>query len=126
MTLLKLGARMTRFSLNYLTLSSPKPLKFTKANFLKKSAVVAGCFWLTGCSSPTLHSDLKPDPHVLQRKWTLSTHGPFQAGDHGYEYSNPLIIENTLVFGNRSVGLVSLYPGINQQRWALPIPGGVI
>ncbi len=47
-------------------------------------------------------------------------------GDHGTEYSNPVIVENTLVFGNRSVGLVSLYPSLNQQRWALPIQGGVV
>ena len=33
---------------------------------------------------------------------------------------------NTLVFGNRSVGLVALYPAINQQRWVLPIHGGVV
>ena len=36
------------------------------------------------------------------------------------------MVENTLVFGNRSIGLVSIYPSINQQRWVLPIPGGVI
>jgi hypothetical protein len=69
---------------------------------------------------------LKDDPKILIRKWTLSTHGPFEMGDHGTEYSNPVVVENTLVFGNRSVGLVSLYPSLNQQRWVLPIRGGVV
>jgi outer membrane protein assembly factor BamB len=73
-----------------------------------------------------VHSDLHDDNRVLVRRWTLPTHGPFEAGDHGTEYSNPVVIENTLVFGNRSVGLVSLYPKINQQRWVLPIRGGVV
>ena len=79
----------------------------------------------SGCSGRNIHPDLKEDLHVLHRKWTLSTHGPFEAGDHGTEYSNPMISDNTLVFGNRSVGLVSLYPGVNQQRWVLPIKNGV-
>jgi outer membrane protein assembly factor BamB len=47
-------------------------------------------------------------------------------GDRGTEFSNPIIAENTLVFGNRSVGLISLYPKMNQQRWVLPIRGGVV
>lgn len=79
-----------------------------------------------GCSGHNLHPELKEDHHILVRKWTLSTHGPFDAGDHGTEYSNPVLVENTLVFGNRSVGLVSLYPTLNQQRWVLPIKGGVV
>lgn len=80
----------------------------------------------SGCSGPNIHRDLRDDPKVLVRKWTLSTHGPLDMGDHGYEYSNPVVIDNTLVFGNRSVGIISLYPGINQQRWVLPIDGGVV
>lgn len=60
------------------------------------------------------------------RKWTLPTHEQFEAGDRGAEYSNPVLVENTLVFGNQSVGLIALYPMINQQRWVLPVPGGVV
>lgn len=48
------------------------------------------------------------------------------AGDHGTEYSNPVVHENNLVFGNRSVGLISIYPTMNVQRWVLPIRGGVV
>lgn len=81
---------------------------------------------LPGCAGRNLHSELGSDPDILVRKWTLPTHGEFQAGDHGTEYSNPVLFENTLVFGNRSVGLISLYPTINAQRWVLPIPGGVV
>src|SRR5258708_4458488 len=83
-------------------------------------------FLAVGCSGRNIHPELKEDPHILLRKWTLPTHGTFDAGDHGTEYSNPVVVDNTLVFGNRSVGLVSIYPGINQQRWVLPIRGGVV
>ena len=79
-----------------------------------------------GCSGPTLHSDLKEDPQILLRKWTFSTHGSFEAGDHGAEYSNPVVVGNTLVFGSRSMGLTTLYPALKQQKWNLPIPGGVV
>lgn len=82
---------------------------------------------LLGCSGRNIHKDLTDDSKILVRKWTLQTHGPFDAGDRGLgEYSNPILVDNTLVFGNRSVGLVALYPTINQQRWVLPIPGGVV
>lgn len=81
----------------------------------------------SGCTGRNIHRDLTDDSKILVRKWTLQTHGPFDAGDRGNgEYSNPVLVENTLVFGNRSVGLVALYPTINQQRWVLPIPGGVV
>jgi len=79
-----------------------------------------------GCSGPQLHPELKDDPKILVRKGTFTTHGLFEIGDHGFEYSNPVLIENTLVFGNRGIGLVSIYPHVNQTRWTLPIKGGVI
>ena len=63
---------------------------------------------------------------MLLRRWTLPTRASFNAGDHGTEYSNPVVVDNTLVFGNRSVGLISLYPALNQKRWVLPINGGVV
>ncbi|MGK5083790.1 PQQ-binding-like beta-propeller repeat protein [Bdellovibrionota bacterium FG-1] len=79
------------------------------------------------CTGRNIHSDLKDNPQVLVRKWTLQTHPAFEAGDRGSgEYSNPVLVENTLVFGSRSVGLIALYPNLNQQRWVLPIKGGVI
>ncbi|MGK5090109.1 PQQ-binding-like beta-propeller repeat protein [Bdellovibrionota bacterium FG-2] len=78
------------------------------------------------CTGRNIHSDLTADSKLLVRKWTLSTHGAFEAGDHGTEYSNPVMVENTLIFGNRSVGVIALYPTLNQQRWVLPIPGGVV
>ena len=81
---------------------------------------------VTGCSGRNIHRELKDDSKILVRNWTLPTHGPYMAGDHGTEYSNPIIVENTLIFGNRSVGLTAIYPTINQQRWTLPIKGGVV
>lgn len=81
---------------------------------------------VSACSGRNIHSDLKDDPSVLVRQWTMATHGAFDAGDRGTEYSNPVLHENTLLFGNQSTGLVSLYPGLMQTRWVLPIPGGVV
>ncbi len=81
---------------------------------------------LSGCSGQQLHSDLFNDSTVMVRKWTLQTHGPFETGDHGTEYSNPVMSQNTLIFGNRTVGLIALYPKINQQRWTFQVSGGVV
>lgn len=98
---------------------------------LRSAAVgwVGALLWmapLAGCSGRNIHPDLKADPEILVREWTLPTRELFQAGDHGNEYSNPIVVENTLIFGNQSIGLVALYPTINQQRWFLPIPNGVM
>ena len=79
-----------------------------------------------GCSGRNIHKDLTADTHILVRDWTMATHGPFEAGDHGAEFSNPILADNTLVFGNRSVGLIAIYPALDQTRWVLPINGGVI
>lgn len=81
---------------------------------------------MTGCSGPQIHQDLGPDSEVMTRSWTRSTRDSFFAGDHGNEFSNPVLSDNTLIFGNQSVGLVSVYPKSNQQRWILPIKGGVL
>src|SRR4051794_1176417 len=98
--------------------------------FLIVCLLAAGLF--QACSGRNLHPELYDDEHVMQRGWTLRTRTNFEAGDRGSEYSNPVLVppngpaKGTLVFGNQSVGLVSLYPGLNQQRWVLPIPGGVV
>ncbi len=80
---------------------------------------------MSGCSGRNVHRELRDDPKVMVRDWTLPTHGPFDAGDRGTEYSNPVLVDNALIFGNQSIGLISLYPLLNQQRWVLPIKGGV-
>jgi outer membrane protein assembly factor BamB len=120
-------------SLNFPTPKLPKLPKASRAFFSKLiplarvSALVALSVWVSACCGRNIHKDLSDDTNILVRKWTLQTHGPFDAGDHGVgEYSNPVLVDNTLIFGNQSVGLVALYPKINQQRWVLPIPGGVI
>ncbi len=79
-----------------------------------------------GCSGRDIHKNLTDTPEVLIRREVFQTHGPFEAGDRGTEYSNPIVVDNTLVFGNQSVGLVALYPTLNQERWVLPIPHGVM
>lgn len=80
----------------------------------------------TGCSGRQIHPELRPDPSILIRKWALQTHGLYHLGERGVEFSNPLVYENSLIFGNQSVGLLSLYPTLNQKRWVLPIAGGVV
>ncbi len=109
----------------------PKLLKLSSNNgvFLSMSCMAAAAavalVLLSGCSGRNIHKDLKPDPKVMVRKWTLATHGQFAAGDHGVEFSNPVLVDNTLVFGTMTTGLISIYPQLNQQRWVLPLKGGV-
>ncbi|OFZ21729.1 MAG: hypothetical protein A2X94_15695 [Bdellovibrionales bacterium GWB1_55_8] len=81
-----------------------------------------------GCSGRNIHSDLGDDSAVLRRLWTRPAYEYFgdvpNASSHGAEYSNPVLVENTLIVGTRA-GLISIYPSLNQQRWVLPIPNGV-
>ncbi|MFZ9595815.1 MAG: PQQ-binding-like beta-propeller repeat protein [Bdellovibrionia bacterium] len=62
----------------------------------------------------------------MTRKWTLSTTQPFMGSSPGVDFSNPVLSEDTLIFGNRTEGLTALYPSINQKRWSLPLHGGVV
>ena len=84
------------------------------------------CIFLQGCAGKNIHPNLKPDTQVLVRLWTLQTHTVFEAGDRGTEFSNPIKDDHALVFGSQSMGLVSMYPGLVQTRWVLPISKGVI
>ncbi len=88
---------------------------------------VPGCLFplVMACSGADVHRDVEANPEVMVRKWTLPTHGPFEAGERGAEYSNAVVHENTLIFGSESVGVIAIYPTINQVRWVLPIEGGV-
>lgn len=95
--------------------------------------VSAACFALvagvSGCSSRNIHPELEADKSVLVRKWTLPTNPMFgqgEAGDRGTEYSNAILVENTLIFGSRNSGLVAIYPKMMEVRWSLPIKGGVV
>ena len=81
---------------------------------------------LGGCAGKNINSDLHEDPNILTREWTLPTQTfSGDSGDRGYEYSNPVPWDNTLLFGSRGLGLVSLYPSLLLKRWALPIRGGI-
>ncbi len=81
---------------------------------------------LLGCAGRDLHSDLFADPLVLVRQWTRATKTQWKAGERGAEFSNPVFFENTLIFGNQSEGVMSIYPGLNQVRWKLKIKNGVM
>ncbi len=87
--------------------------------------LVAAIALLTSCSGRNLNSDLSESTEVLVRQWTMQTRAGGDAGDRGFEYSNPALWDGTLLFGNQGIGLVSLYPSHQLKRWALPIPGGV-
>lgn len=62
----------------------------------------------------------------MVRRWSVQTQEVYEAGNRGAEYSNPVLIENTLLFGSSGAGLVSMYPKINARRWALPVKNGVM
>ena len=82
---------------------------------------------LASCSGRNIHPELTEDQAVLQRQWTFDTfRGAREAGVPGAEYSNPLLLEDTLVLGTQSTGLIALYPTLAQTRWVLPIAGGVV
>lgn len=80
---------------------------------------------LSACGGRNLHKELTDDSSVLVRQWTLSTRDASQAR-RAVEFSHPVLWENTLIFGNQSVGLIAIYPGMQIRRWTLPISGGVI
>ena len=82
-------------------------------------------FVLTACGGPDIHKGVTDNPEILVRQWAFPTHPPFDAGDRGTEYSNPVIVDNTIVFGNQSIGLVALYPALEQTRWVFPVHHGV-
>lgn len=96
--------------------------------FRRLSFLVIGGLSILGmaCSGRVLHPELRDTPRVLVRQWTLPTHGPYEAGDHGYEFSNPVEWEGTLIFGNHSTGISSIYPGWSRSRWKLSIKNGVV
>ncbi|MBU6375094.1 MAG: PQQ-binding-like beta-propeller repeat protein [Bdellovibrionales bacterium] len=86
-------------------------------------------FLLVGaCSGPQVYRDFQAEKPVLTRQWSMSTRArETLAGERGVEFSNPLLWENTLLFGTSEAGLVALYPGMGGQiRWVLPVSGGVI
>ncbi len=99
-------------------------IQIRKAVGILVLTILAGAL---SCAGRNVHKGANDRPEVMVRKWTLSTRSNVaEMGDRGTEYSNPVVRDNTLVFGNRSIGLISVYPGIQQQRWVLPVPKGVI
>lgn len=81
---------------------------------------------LVGCAGRNIHRELPMDTKVLTRGWTYPTHGRFDANDRGFEYSGSVIYDNTLIFGNSTQGVTSLYPGLLRVRWNFPVQNGVI
>ncbi len=102
----------------------------SRLSFLKASSAALCLVSLLGwgCAGRDIHRGLKEDNEILVRQWSLPTRDitRLQAGDRPNEFSNAVLHQDTLIFGNQAVGLVALYPTINQQRWVLPIPNGVV
>jgi len=92
-----------------------------------KIARALGVSLLAGCAGTNLYPSHFAKP-VLQREWSLVARTRLtEAGERGVEYANPLIWENTLIFGTSESGLVAIYPSLGGQvRWVLPIPGGIV
>ena len=84
--------------------------------------------FIFGCAGRDIHPDLHADAKVLVRQWTYQTANLYQreSGNRGTEYSNALMVDNTLVFGSRGGGLTALYPIMEQVRWKFPVVDGVI
>jgi outer membrane protein assembly factor BamB len=78
------------------------------------------------CAGRNIHRDLKADTKILTRGWTFPTHSLYDAGQRGFEYSNAVSFENTVIFGNSSTGVTSLYPGLLRVRWTFPVKNGVV
>lgn len=79
-----------------------------------------------GCTGRDIHSDLSDNPKILVRKWTLQTSLAPAVDDRASEFSNGVLVNNTLIFGSRNSGLISLYPKLMTARWNLPIKNGVV
>ncbi len=80
----------------------------------------------SGCASRNIHKDLTADTMVLTRGWTYATHGPYDVADRGFEYSGAAQYENTIIFGNSTTGVTSLYPGLLRVRWTFPVRHGTV
>jgi outer membrane protein assembly factor BamB len=85
------------------------------------------CVLAAGCAGRDIHQELRDDREVLMRRWTLPTQNftGLESGERGYEFSNPVVHQNTLIFGSRGKGLVSIYPRLMLTRWTFPIEQGV-
>jgi outer membrane protein assembly factor BamB len=83
-------------------------------------------FFAIGCSTSVLNSRLFEKSQILRRLWTFPTHGSFEMGDHGTEFSNAVLADRVLIFGSRSLGLTALYPKYRQKKWDLSIKNGVV
>src|SRR6185437_2135567 len=88
--------------------------------------VILASLSLAACSGPNFHKDLTDTPDVLVRRSTLPTRTLPAQAKRQVDFSNPILWQNTLIFGDQTNGLTSLYPGLLLKRWLLPITGGVV
>lgn len=81
----------------------------------------------SSCAARNIHVQARPDKKVMVREWVLRTWptSSMEAGERGAEFSSPIPVDQTLVFGSSRYGLISVYPSMKQIRWALPIAAGV-
>lgn len=97
-----------------------------KSSYGMLLVLAMGGAMLSSCSGRNLNKELSENKEVMVREWTRQTREHSPEADRGSEFSNPVFFENTLIFGNQTVGLQSIYPMSNQPRWELAIPGGVL
>jgi outer membrane protein assembly factor BamB len=82
---------------------------------------------VSACAGKNIYKNATTDTEVLTRGWTLSSAASFErnAGDRGFEYGSMVTFENTLIYGTRGEGMVSLYPHLQKKRWTNTSTGGV-
>jgi outer membrane protein assembly factor BamB len=79
-----------------------------------------------GCASRNIHKGEASAPEVLRRQWTYPVRPLSTEVGLGVEYASPVFHENSLLIGSARYGLISLYPGIQAERFKLPLPNGVM
>lgn len=93
-------------------------------NLIRALALASLATGAAACNSKVVHPDLKADPDVLVRQWTLASKSQWSAGERGNDRGSATVFENTLVYSNEAQGVISIYPGALAQRWALKVPKG--
>lgn len=81
----------------------------------------------SACATRDLRPHWTNKEDILRRQWTYSIE-PLSSElvVPGMEYVAPVLHDNTLIFGSNRFGVVSLYPKIQQEKWKMQIPSGVV
>lgn len=98
---------------------------------MKPRVQLAVCLWIVavtavGCASRNIHKGQASAPELLRRQWTYPVRPLSTEIGLGIEYASPVLHKNTLLLGSARFGLISLYPGLQAERFKLNLPNGVM